>query len=49
MAVLLEAGLDGIRRDLTPPPAVDRNIYVMTEEEREAAQIYDLSTIQECD
>lgn len=46
MAVLLEAGLDGIRRDLTPPPAVDRNIYVMTEEEREAAQIYDLpSTI----
>ncbi|MHC5268238.1 type I glutamate--ammonia ligase [Enterococcus sp. LJL98] len=46
MAVLLEAGLDGIRRKLTPPPAVDRNIYVMTEEEREAAQIYDLpSTI----
>lgn len=46
MAVLLEAGLDGIRRELTPPPAVDRNIYVMTEEEREAAQIYDLpSTI----
>ena len=46
MAVLLEAGLDVIRRELTPPPAVDRNIYVMTEEEREAAQIYDLpSTI----
>ena len=46
MAVLLEAGLDGIRRELTPPPAVDRNIYVMTMEEREAAQIYDLpSTI----
>ena len=46
MAVLLAAGLDGIRRELTPPPAVDRNIYVMTEEEREAAQIYDLpSTI----
>ena len=46
MAVLLEAGLDGIRREFTPPPAVDRNIYVMTMEEREAAQIYDLpSTI----
>ncbi len=46
MAVLLEAGLDGIRRKLTPPPAVDRNIYVMTEEERRAAQIFDLpSTI----
>ncbi|MGX7351840.1 glutamine synthetase [Enterococcus canis] len=46
MAVLLQAGLDGIRNELTPPPAVDRNIYVMNEEEREAAQIYDLpSTI----
>ncbi|KAF1296170.1 type I glutamate--ammonia ligase [Enterococcus sp. JM4C] len=46
MAVLLQAGLDGIRNELTPPPAVDRNIYVMNEEEREAAQIKDLpSTI----
>ena len=46
MAVLLEAGLDGIRNDLTPPAAVDRNIYVMTEEERKEAEIYDLpSTI----
>ncbi|MGM0123533.1 glutamine synthetase [Enterococcus sp. AZ194] len=46
MAVLLQAGLDGIRNELTPPPAVDRNIYVMNEEEREAAQIQDLpSTI----
>ena len=42
MAVLLEAGLDGIRRELTPPPAVDRNIYVMNETEREEAQIKDL-------
>ncbi|GKS54771.1 MULTISPECIES: type I glutamate--ammonia ligase [Enterococcus] len=46
MAVLLQAGLDGIRNELTPPPAVDRNIYVMNEEEREEAQIQDLpSTI----
>ncbi|MFC4771834.1 type I glutamate--ammonia ligase [Enterococcus hermanniensis] len=46
MAVLIEAGLDGIRNDLTPPAAVDRNIYVMTEEERKEAEIYDLpSTI----
>ncbi len=46
MAVLLQAGLDGIRRELTPPPAVDRNIYVMNEEERAEAQIEDLpSTI----
>ncbi|WP_419961851.1 type I glutamate--ammonia ligase [Psychrobacillus sp. BM2] len=34
MAVILQAGLDGIKNNLTPPPAVDRNIYVMTEEER---------------
>ena len=42
MAVLLQAGLDGIRNELTPPPAVDRNIYVMNEEEREASSIQDL-------
>ena len=30
MAVILQAGLDGIKNKLTPPPAVDRNIYVMT-------------------
>ena len=42
MAVLLEAGLDGISRELTPPPAVDRNIYIMNEEERAEALIKDL-------
>lgn len=41
MAVLLQAGLDGIRNQITPPAAVDRNIYVMDEEEREAAHIQD--------
>lgn len=46
MAVLLQAGLDGIKNEITPPAAVDRNIYVMNEEERREAQIYDLpSTI----
>ncbi len=46
MAVLLQAGLDGIRNQITPPAAVDRNIYVMDEEERKAAHIQDLpSTI----
>lgn len=45
MAVLLQAGLDGIRNQITPPAAVDRNIYVMDEEEREAAHIQDLSLI----
>lgn len=42
MAVLLEAGLDGIRNKIVPPAEVNRNIYVMNEAEREAAQITDL-------
>lgn len=46
MAVLLEAGLDGIRNEIEPPAAVDRNIYVMNEAERKEAHIEDLpSTI----
>ncbi|MBP2016810.1 glutamine synthetase [Symbiobacterium terraclitae] len=39
LAVTLAAGLDGIKRGLTPPPAVNRNIYAMTPEEREAEGI----------
>lgn len=42
MATLLAAGLDGIKNKLVAPPAVDRNIYVMTKEEREQAGIVDL-------
>ena len=42
MAVILQAGLDGIKNKLTPPPAVDRNIYIMTEEERIEDGIYNL-------
>ncbi|MFJ7970931.1 type I glutamate--ammonia ligase [Psychrobacillus sp. NPDC096389] len=42
MAVILQAGLDGIKQKMTPPPAVDRNIYVMTEEERIENGIYNL-------
>lgn len=34
LAVMLKAGLDGIKRDLTPPKPEDRNIYSMTPEER---------------
>jgi glutamine synthetase len=34
LAVQLKAGLDGIKNKLTPPPAVDLNIYAMTSEER---------------
>ncbi|MGE7115120.1 type I glutamate--ammonia ligase [Lysinibacillus sp. NPDC047702] len=42
MAVILEAGLEGIRQKLTPPAAINRNIYVMSEEERKANGIENL-------
>jgi glutamine synthetase len=35
LAVMLQAGLDGIKNKMQLPPPTDRNIYVMTEEERE--------------
>ena len=42
MAVILEAGLEGIRKAMTPPPAINRNIYVMSEEERQSNGIDNL-------
>ncbi len=42
MAVILKAGLDGIKNKMTPPKAVDRNIYVMNKEERRANGVEDL-------
>jgi len=42
MAVLLKAGLDGIKNNMTPPAPVDRNIYVMSKEERIEEGIIDL-------
>lgn len=36
LAVCLAAGLDGIRNKLTPPESIDRNIFEMTEEERQS-------------
>lgn len=42
LAVLLAAGLDGIKNNMTPPDPIDRNIYVMDKEEREEAGIVDL-------
>lgn len=41
-AAVLEAGLDGIKNNIEPPKSVDRNIYVMDEDERRAAGIPDL-------
>lgn len=34
LAVMLKAGLDGIKNTIEPPPPVNRNIYNMTAEER---------------
>lgn len=42
MAVILAAGLDGIKNGLTPPPPVDRNIYRMNVAEREEEGITNL-------
>lgn len=42
IASILEAGLDGLRNKIEPPKPVDRNIYVMDKEEREANGITDL-------
>ena len=42
LAVVLKAGLDGIKRGLTPPPPVEGNIYHMTEAERKEREIASL-------
>ena len=39
MAVILAAGLDGVKNEIEPPAPVDRNIYVMSAEERLASGI----------
>jgi glutamine synthetase len=39
MAVMLAAGLDGVRRRLDPGPPLNRNIYAMTEDELETLGI----------
>ena len=39
LAVMLKAGLDGLKNKINPPPAVDRNIYNMTDEDLKNAGI----------
>ncbi|WP_025774790.1 type I glutamate--ammonia ligase [Neomoorella thermoacetica] len=39
LAVLLKAGLDGIKKGLTPPPPTDKNIFAMTPAELKAEGI----------
>jgi glutamine synthetase len=43
-AVCLVAGLDGVKRGLTPPPAVDLNIFEMDETERRQRNVRGLPT-----
>lgn len=48
LAVMLKAGLDGIKNKLPLPPQTDRNIYVMDDEERREAGIQSLpATLKE--
>ena len=48
IAVLLRAGLDGIKRQIEPPAAVDGNVFAMSESERRAAGVESLpSTLME--
>ncbi|WP_414053841.1 type I glutamate--ammonia ligase [Macrococcus equi] len=42
LAIILQAGLDGIKNKLEAPAPVDQNIYEMNREEREAVGIEDL-------
>lgn len=39
LATLLAAGLEGIKKGLTPPPSAEKNIFKMNEDEREAEGI----------
>lgn len=42
LAVILKAGLDGIKKGLTPPSSTDRNIYEMSCDERMSCSIESL-------
>lgn len=42
LAVCLAAGLDGIKKKMVPPVSVDKNIFLMTEEERQELGIVSL-------
>ncbi len=42
LAVMIAAGLDGMKRDLTPPPPIARNIYEMSVRDRRKHKIKEL-------
>lgn len=39
LAVMLAAGLDGIEKKMTPPPSVNKNIFIMTQREKQRLKI----------
>ncbi len=39
LALCLAAGLDGIKNKLTPPQSIDRNVFEMSEQERERLEV----------
>jgi len=39
LAVILRAGLDGVKNKIAPPPSVSENVYSMQDEERESLGI----------
>jgi len=42
LAVMLAAGLDGIENKITPPPAVNKNIFAMSQREKRRLRIEEL-------
>ncbi len=42
LAAIMAAGIDGIERNLVPPPAIDRNIYQMSVRDRRRHKIKEL-------
>ena len=48
LAVIAGAGIDGLKRKLTPPPAIMRNIYQMSVRDRRRHKIKELpATLRE--
>lgn len=42
LAVMLAAGLDGIENEITPPPAVNKNIFTMSQREKRRLKVEEL-------
>jgi glutamine synthetase len=42
LAVMLASGLDGIKKEMVPPPAVEKNVYEMSQRERARYRIESL-------